>query len=252
MTKEAADYFYELFEGLPRGGPGDNTSTRKAFSFLTDVPPAPLILDVGCGPGMQTRELARLSPKAKIIALDNHQAFLDTLMAHAAKEKVDARIVPRNQSMKEMDFPLGTFDVIWSEGVLFIMGFREGVHRCRELLKSAGYLAATEAVLLRTPLPQDLKAFWDRCYPAITDVDANLAIIREEGFQVIGHFTLPKTSWIDAFYAPMKQRVAELKDKYSGDACAQQVYAEFETEIKMFTDYADYYGYEFFIARKNE
>jgi hypothetical protein len=132
------------------------------------------------------------------------------------------------------------------------MGFREGVRRCRELLKSAGYLAATEAVLLRTPLPQDLKAFWDRCYPAITDVDANLAIIREEGFQVIGHFTLPKTSWIDAFYAPMKQRVAELKDKYSGDACAQQVYAEFETEIKMFTDYADYYGYEFFIARKNE
>jgi hypothetical protein len=31
---EGMEYFYELYTGLPRGGPGDNKSTRKAFSYL--------------------------------------------------------------------------------------------------------------------------------------------------------------------------------------------------------------------------
>lgn len=35
-----------------------------------------IILDVGCGPEVQTIELAKIS-NGKIIALDNHQASLD-------------------------------------------------------------------------------------------------------------------------------------------------------------------------------
>jgi ubiquinone/menaquinone biosynthesis C-methylase UbiE len=35
-------------------------------------------LDIGCGLGMQTIELAKLS-KGQIDALDNHQPFLDQL-----------------------------------------------------------------------------------------------------------------------------------------------------------------------------
>ena len=46
---------YEVFNAdLPRLGPGDNRSTKKAFSYLTDLPSNPSFLDVGCGTGMQT------------------------------------------------------------------------------------------------------------------------------------------------------------------------------------------------------
>ena len=31
---EGMKYFYELFEALPRGGPGDSESTRKAFNSI--------------------------------------------------------------------------------------------------------------------------------------------------------------------------------------------------------------------------
>jgi ubiquinone/menaquinone biosynthesis C-methylase UbiE len=49
--------FFEIHKDLPREGPGDNESTRKAFSMLVDLPAEPDILDIACGPGMQTIEL---------------------------------------------------------------------------------------------------------------------------------------------------------------------------------------------------
>lgn len=64
---EGMEYFYELYTGLPRGGSGDNISTRKAYSMLKNIPAEPLILDIGCGPGMQTLELARISPEKSLL-----------------------------------------------------------------------------------------------------------------------------------------------------------------------------------------
>ncbi len=52
------ELFFEIHSGLPREGPGDDASTRKAFSMVPSLPASPLILDIGCGPGMQTLELS--------------------------------------------------------------------------------------------------------------------------------------------------------------------------------------------------
>jgi hypothetical protein len=43
---EGMEYFYELFESLPRGGPGDNKSTRRAFNTIPEPPEQPFILDI--------------------------------------------------------------------------------------------------------------------------------------------------------------------------------------------------------------
>lgn len=243
------EYFYELFTGLPRGGPGDNRSTRKAFRYLNNLPSEPFILDIGCGPGMQTCELARIS-KGKIIALDNYQPFLDILMGKATKEGLDKQIIPKNQSMFEMDFNNGTFDVIWSEGALYFMGFQNGLKRCNELLKQKGYLVVTEAVLLLANLPEALKNFWIEEYPDIKNIKSNISLLQNEGFDVLSHFTLPKSSWIHSFYSPMEKRIRELKKKYQDNKIAIQVFEESEKEIIIYNEYSDYYGYEFFIAQK--
>ena len=132
------EYFFELYSGLPRGGPGDNQSTRKAFSYLKNLPVEPYILDIGCGPGMQTLELARIT-RGRIVALDNYKSFLDVLMKNAGKEGLDKRIFPTSQSMLEMDFKDNSFDVIWSEGALYQMGFQNGLKKCCQLLKNGGY-----------------------------------------------------------------------------------------------------------------
>ena len=246
---EGMEYFYELFSGLPRGGPGDNESTRKAFSYLKNLASEPLILDIGCGPGMQTLELARIS-NGKIIALDNYQPFLDILMRKAIEEGLTRRIIPKNQSMLEMDFDDNTFDVIWSEGALYSMGFQNGLKRCHQLLKKKGYLVVTEAVLLLPNLPKPLKKFWDKEYPDIKDVKSNISLIQNEGFDLLSHFTLPKSSWIYNYYSPMEKRIRELKKKYYDNKIALQVFEECEKEIKIYNKYSDYFGYEFFVMQK--
>jgi len=245
---EGTEYFYELFRSLPRGGPGDNKSTRKAFSYLKDLPAEPFILDIGCGYGVQTLELARIS-KGTIIALDNYQPFLDGLQQNAKKEGFDDRVIVKNQSMLEMDFKNNTFDIIWSEGAIFVMGFQNGLKKCNRLLKNKGYFVVSEAVLLLPNLPKPLKEFWDREYPDIKDIKGNISMIENEGFNVISHFTLPKSSWV-VFYSQMNEQIKELRKKYHNSKTALQVFDNFEKEVKMYNDYYDYYGYEFFIMQK--
>lgn len=245
---QLSDYFYELFRRLPRGGPGDNTSTKKAFSYLKDLSSDPLILDLGCGYGVQTLELARLS-SGTIIALDNYQPFLDKLAQDAKKLGFEKRIIPTNQSMLEMDFEHNSFDVIWSEGAIFVMGFQQGLKKCYELLKNKGYFVVSEAVLLKTDLPEPLEEFWQEEYPDIKDIQSNIRMIQEEGFDVLSHFTLPSSCWFD-FYSQMNKEIKKLQKKYHDNPMALQVFENSEKESKMYNVYSDYYGYEFFIMQK--
>ena len=246
---EGLKYFYELYEGLPRCGPGDNGFTRRAYSSMLDVPERPNILDIGCGTGMQTLELARLS-HGRIIALDNHQPFLDRLLANAQKEELQEHLQPMCQSMLDMEFEEESFDVIWSEGALYFMGFRHGLKKCHDLLKPGGYAAVSEAVYLRSDLPSAVVEFWQREYPDISDIDGKIAVIQNENFELLAHFTLPESAWLESFYVPMEERGAELAKKYKDSDEARCVFDSAQQEIDFYRKYSQYYGYEFFTMQK--
>jgi ubiquinone/menaquinone biosynthesis C-methylase UbiE len=243
------DYFFELYTGLPRGGPGDNESTRKAFNLMENLPTEPRILDIGCGPGMQTLELARISG-GKITALDYHQGFLDKLLADAKSEKLDDQIEILHRSMLEMDFEDGTFDIIWSEGALYFMGFQNGLKKCNQLLKDKGHLVITHAVYLQKEIPEEVVKYWDSEYDDIDQIDDTINKINEAGFNLISHYSLPTSSWVDNYYDPLLERVIELEKKYQGNETALEVLKNSRFEIDFFKKYSDYYGYEFFVMQK--
>jgi SAM-dependent methyltransferase len=246
---EKMDYFYELYTGLPRGGPGDNESTRRAYNCMENLPSEPLILDIGCGPGMQTLELARISG-GKIIAIDNHQGFLDILMRDAKAEKLDNQIEIRNQSMLEMDFKDRTFDIIWSEGALYFMGFQNGLKKCRQLLKDHGYLAVSEAIYLKKELPEEVVQYWESEYDDIDQIEDTIEQIKKERFDLISHFALPVSSWMNNYYDPLLERIIELEKKYKDNVTALEVFKNSRHEIDFYKKYSDFYGYEFFIMQK--
>ena len=134
--------FYELHRDIPREGPGNRESTRKAYESL-NLPATPSILDVGCGPGDQTLELAKLS-KSNVVAVDIQESFLAVLKHRAAQEGLSDYITPVQASMKNMNFPELSFDLIWSEGAIYIMGFAHGLAQWRQFLKPRGYMVVSE------------------------------------------------------------------------------------------------------------
>jgi SAM-dependent methyltransferase len=242
--------FFEIHSGLPRQGPGDNASTAKAWSMICPAPHDPLILDMGCGPGMGTMELARLSG-GLVVAVDNHLPFLAELRESARKRGIAGRIPRCGASMFDPPFPDGTFDIVWSEGAIYIMGFENGLRSWKRLLKPGGILAVTEAVWLRSdPPPADLAEFWNAGYPAMGTVEANLKNIEAAGYRSLGHFVLPASSWWDHYYRPIEAKLPDLREKYRGDAEAEAFLDMEELEIGMFRRYSDWYSYAFFVLRR--
>lgn len=248
MNNDQMKYFYELYETLPRGGPGNNACTRKAFSLIKGLPVNPKVLDVGCGPGQQTLELAR-SSKGEIIALDNYQPFLDKLNYAAQKQGLSSYIKTIKKDMRELDFPPESFDLIWAEGALYQMGFENGLKKCRELLKKKGALAVTELVWLK-PAPTPVAVEWAKEYPDIKNISDNLDLFTNNGYQLIGHFTLPVSAWLEDYYAPLQKRLDELRAKYRHNTTAKAVFDASQAEINNFKKCSDYVGYEFLIAQK--
>jgi SAM-dependent methyltransferase len=152
--------------------------------------------------------------------------------------------------MLDMDFKNDTFDIIWSEGALYFMGFQNGLKKCYQLLKKGGYLAVTEGVMLKSNAPANAKKFWEE-YPDVKDIKGNINLIKQEHLDLIAHFTLPIFSWTEQYYAPIEKRLPELKKKYQGNTTALQVFAMSEKEIETYKKNSDYVGYEFFIMQKN-
>ena len=91
-----------------------NKYTRKAFQMLPELE-KPRILDIGCGSGVPTIELAKLSD-GEVIGLDIAQSQLDKLNRKIEKEGFSNRMKTIKRSLFEIDFPDESFDIIWAEG----------------------------------------------------------------------------------------------------------------------------------------
>lgn len=244
-------FIFTMHEGLPRQGPGSNECTKKAYSILKYLPEKPEILDLGCGTGMQTIELAHICGDCHITAVDIHQPYLDDLAKKAEEAGVGNRITTVQASMDKLPFEDASFDVIWAEGSVFIVGFEEGLTMWKRLLRPGGYVCLTEAVWFTKQPSPEAEAFWNDCYPAITSVPKNGAKAENAGYEVVTTFPLPGTVWWDYYYTPLEGRLPELKRVAAGNSDAETLITFSEREIAMHREHGDEYGYQFFILRRN-
>ena len=243
------EIFFEIHSDNPREGPGSNEATQRAFDAMTGLPKEPVILDLGCGPGMQTIHLAKISG-GEISAVDNHAPFIDVLKANAAEAGLSYNIDAVEASMLDLPFEENIFDIVWSEGAIYQIGFEKGLRDWKRFLKPKGYIAVTEASWLKSDPPAELAEFWATGYPDMMSVEENIEIIGRCGYELIEHFTLPVSAWWDDYYDSIKKRLVALREKYKGDEEAEAVFAAEETEMSLLEKYFDYYGYEFYIMRR--
>jgi len=240
--------FWEIHDGLPRQGPGSNDNTRKAFSLIPEIVQTQ-ILDIGCGPGMQTLELARISD-GKIIAIDVVDSFLKQLNDSAEKKGLSNKIKTKNMSMMDLDFQDESFDIIWSEGSAYIMGFDKALREWKRFLKPNGYLAATEVSWLKNNPPEEIYEWWMAQYPSIGTIVENRMKIEQSGYNILSSFPLPANTWWDDYYSLIEKRLPAFKEKYINDSLSLEFIESEEEEMKMHKKYSKWYGYVFYILQK--
>jgi SAM-dependent methyltransferase len=247
---ELNELFFEIHRDLPREGPGRDVYSERAFRMLPALR-APRILDIGCGPGASTMALASLSD-GEIIGIDIHQQYLDQLQAKIDAAGLADRVRAVNLSMFDIDFPDSSFDVVWSEGAIYVIGFARGLEEWRRLIRPGGFLAVHEATWLEPDPPAEIAEFWRREYPAITTVDGNLEMIAAAGYRLLGHFTLGEDAWWPAYYGPLEDRIASLRSRFADDPAALAQLAEEQREIDLYKRYSRWYGSVFFVMQRPE
>lgn len=259
MEHNLPPFFFEIFSpSLPRLGPGSPQTTRKALSivqpFLNELDKGGReklnVLDFGCGNGPQTIELAQ-QLNANFLVVDNHQAYLDELFRRAQTRQIADRIETCCADMGTLKLEQNSFDLIWSEGSLSIaLGSIEGLKTLHPLLKNGGVCAFSDLVWLKDNPPEECSQFFAQDCIFMKDLDTSLKLIDECGFRTIEHFTLPESAWLVDFYAPLEERITQLRHLFPNDVEKIALLDGIQAEIDIYRKYSEYYGYEFFVLQK--
>ncbi len=242
----------DLHKNSERQGPGSENDTLKALEFLNLPTDQDLkIADIGCGSGGQTITLAE-NLNGQITAVDLFQEFLNELNEKSQKLGLTEKIVTLKKSMDDLPFNKGEFDLIWSEGAIYNMGFENGLKKWKDYLKVGGYLAVSEITWITQSRPKEIEEYWKSEYPEIDVASNKIKQLENNGYSLVGYFYLSQDSWIYNYYKPMEERFDPFLKRHGNAEIARKVVNDNKTEIELYKKYKDYYSYGFYIARKNE
>jgi ubiquinone/menaquinone biosynthesis C-methylase UbiE len=201
--------------------------TRKAFLRLPRLE-KPRILDIGCGSGVPTLEIAKLSD-GEVTGIDVDQSCLDELNRKINEEALSNRVKAINLSVFEMKFPDETFDVIWSEGVINTVGFERGLKEWRRLLKHNGYLVI---------------------HYQITRAADSISRLPQYGYSLADTVPLPEDAWWTEFYKPLEEKMSALLHKYRNSSDALKLLKQYKSEMNMVKKNPRNFRAAFYIMKK--
>ena len=240
----------DLHRNANRQGPGGDAETKKVLSLAMIDRTAPLkIADIGCGTGASALLLANLL-KAQITAVDILQDFLDILDGRAEKMGLSEKITTLSCSMDSLPFGDEEYDVIWSEGAIYNIGFERGVKEWYRYLKAGGLLVASEITWTTESRPAELQKHWEGEYPEIDTASSKIGVLEENGYSPIGYFVLPEHCWLENYYRPMQNSFAEFLARNVNNEEAQAIVEAEKNEISLYKKYKKHYSYGVYVARK--
>ncbi|KAI8623812.1 ubiE/COQ5 methyltransferase [Xylariaceae sp. FL1651] len=94
------------------------TAQNSAAFLLPHIKPHHRILDVGCGPGSITIDLAQLVPQGSVVGIDAVEDVLSQARSLARERGVEANLTFQRHDANELPFADGTFDIVFCHQVL--------------------------------------------------------------------------------------------------------------------------------------
>lgn len=249
---EDLELLIELHRPHDRQGPGGIAETNKAIQLAgLDQSSNLNIADIGCGTGASALQLAS-TLNAHVTAIDFLPEFIDTLKQRANDLGIADQIKPMVGPMEDLPFKEGEFDVIWSEGAIYNMGFEKGVKEWQRFLKPSGLLVVSEITWLTDKRPEALDTFWNSQYPEIGTASEKMAILEKANYSPLGYFTLPEHCWLENYYEPLQKSFADFLASHADDKNAGALVQAEKEEIALYQRYKAYYSYGVYIAKNLE
>lgn len=245
------DLIIDLHINSERQGPGSQEETLRALELTGLSKEKDLkVADIGCGSGGQTITLAQ-HINGQITAVDLLPMFLDELNGKAKAAGVHQKIETLEHSMEKLPFDKEAFDIIWSEGAIYNIGFESGIKKWKDYLKPGGYLSVSEMTWITNKRPKEIEDYWKSEYIEVDTASSKIKLLEENGYTLVGYFYLAQDSWIENYYKPMEFRFSTLLERHNHSELAKKIVKEHKDEIAMYLKFKEYYSYGFYIARKN-
>jgi SAM-dependent methyltransferase len=233
-----------------RQGPGGAEETRLAMRLAGILGANDLtIADLGCGTGASTRVLAN-ECGGRIVAVDVVPAFLQRLEDWAEAAGLADRIETCAASFDALPLAEGSFDVVWSEGAIYNLGFQAGLTAWRPLLRPGGVLVVSELTWLTGSRPEAIETHWHREYPEVATAARKMSQLEGCGYIPLGYFPLPPACWLDNYYEPLEQRLDAFLARHGHSAEAAAVVAAERVELDLYRQYQAYVGYGVYVAQR--
>jgi len=122
------------------------TAKNSAAYLLPDLRPGMAVLDVGCGPGTITTDLAALVAPGRVVAVDSAQIVLEQAAGYAAEAGYADRIDFAVADVHELEFPDDTFDVVHAHQVLqHVSDPIRALREMRRVCRPGGIVAARDS-----------------------------------------------------------------------------------------------------------
>lgn len=164
-----------------------NLSCGNNIAFL-NITPGECILDLGCGSGNETIDVAKLTgPKGMSYGLDITDAMIVKAASMAETMGLsNAKFI--HGDIENLPFENESFDAIMSNCVINHAKDKEKVYReIFRVLKKGGRFVISDAVS-KEPLPDDVKndpEAWAQCYGGAVTEKEYLDYIHDSGFDKI-------------------------------------------------------------------
>ena len=188
--------------------------------------------------------------QGKIIGLDFSADFVKLFNQNAEKLNLQNRVKGIEGDMTKLPFSEEEFDLIWSEGAIYNVGFERGLNEWRKFLKTGGYIAVSEASWFTSERPVEIHQFWHNAYPEIDTIPNCVAKMQNAGYIPVATFILPENCWTDNFYVPLIPVQETFLKKYAGNKAVEDYVALGRYESGLYDKYKAYYGYVFYIGKK--
>ena len=115
--------------------------------------------------------------------------------------------------MLDMDFPEESFDIIWSEGSIYAIGFENGLQEWKRFLRPSGFMVIHDEQ---------------------GNVKEKLEQISNCGYELLSYFILSKETWWTEYFAPLEKLITKAQARYFDNLKVLEEVRQAQGELDMF------------------